>query len=51
MTKDLVKVRSCDGEVFNVYYEPRAMCWIREGTSFYYDIEDWKNGVIMKVEE
>lgn len=51
MVKDLIKVRNQYGEVFNVYYEPRAMCWIQEGTSFYYDIEDWKHGVITKVED
>lgn len=51
MAKDLIKVRNQYGEVFNVYYEPRAMCWIQEGTSFYYNIEDWQHGVITKVED
>lgn len=47
--KDLVKVKNkLTNEVFNVYYEPRVMCWIREGTSFYYDIDDWQD-VIEKV--
>ena len=49
--KELVKVKSkLTGEVFNVYYEPRAMCWIQEGTSQYYDIDDWQD-VIEKVVE
>jgi hypothetical protein len=47
--KDLIKVKDFLGNIFNVYYEPSQMCWIEEGTSFYYNDEDWENGVITKI--
>lgn len=38
------------GDIFNVYYDPKHFCWIQEGTSFYYDIDDWAEGVIKKID-
>lgn len=49
MEIDLIKVKSWDGEIFNVYYSPKDLCWIKEGTNEYFDDEDWSNGVIQKV--
>ena len=37
------------GNIFKVYYDPEHLCWIQEGTSFYYDIDDWAEGVIKKI--
>ncbi len=48
MGLDLIKVKSWNGEIFNVYYSPNNLCWIKEGTNEYFDDEDWSNGVIQK---
>jgi hypothetical protein len=47
---DLIKVQNMFGDIFNVYYDPEHLCWIQEGTSFYYDIDDWAEGVIKKID-
>lgn len=49
MERKLIKVQDIFGDIFNVYYEPKSLCWIQEGTSFYYDDEDWANKVIKKI--
>lgn len=28
------------GDIFKAYYNPERLCWIQEGTLFYYDIDD-----------
>ena len=47
---DLIKVKDMFGKVFNVYYEPKLLCWIEEGTLFYYNDDDWADGVIKKID-
>ena len=38
------------GDIFKVYYDLEHPCWIQERTSFYYDIDDWAEGIIKKID-